>query len=190
MKHTKKPARLSSKAHDAAAFSWGLLEATFFFIVPDVLISYRALSSFKAALRACVFSIAGAVIGGTLMYVWAAHSSQALQAVQAVPAVSSAMVSTTRGDLQQHGTTAILEAPLRLTPYKLYAVLAPASSIGLLSFIVFSILARLWRFVLVASITSCLSRLLGRLLNYRQRLAILCLAWISFYALYFVHNGL
>lgn len=47
-----------------AAFCWGLAEATFFFIVPDVLLTAITIVSVPRALRALVFSLLGATIGG------------------------------------------------------------------------------------------------------------------------------
>jgi hypothetical protein len=42
---------------NAVAFLWGIAEATFFFIVPDVLLSWLALSSHRRGLIACVFAV-------------------------------------------------------------------------------------------------------------------------------------
>ncbi len=43
---------------------WGFAEATFFFIVPDVLLTLIALKNWRLATRACLWSLGGALIGG------------------------------------------------------------------------------------------------------------------------------
>lgn len=49
------------------AFAWGLAEATFFFIVPDVFTTRLALQDFKRALISCIFTLAGALLGGVTL---------------------------------------------------------------------------------------------------------------------------
>ena len=50
---------------NAIASLWGFAEATVFFIVPDVLLSWLALRSPKSGLIACLFALLGALIGGS-----------------------------------------------------------------------------------------------------------------------------
>jgi len=47
-----------------AAFLWGLAEATCFFIVPDVLLSFIALRRLRTALLCCGLALAGALLAG------------------------------------------------------------------------------------------------------------------------------
>src|SRR3546814_3695958 len=56
----------ATRAAHAVSLLWGFAEATVFFVVPDVWISRRALSSWRAALRGCGFALAGALGGGVL----------------------------------------------------------------------------------------------------------------------------
>src|SRR3546814_12347528 len=58
----------ATRAAHAVSLLWGFAEATVFFVVPDVWISRRALSSWRAALRGCGFALAGALVGGVLLY--------------------------------------------------------------------------------------------------------------------------
>jgi membrane protein YqaA with SNARE-associated domain len=64
----------ASSAAPLIAFIWGLAEATLFFIVPDVYLGFVALFDWRRALRALAAPIAGAVLGGALMYALAAYS--------------------------------------------------------------------------------------------------------------------
>src|SRR5580765_8442034 len=131
-----------SSVPKGVAFVWGLAEATCFFIVPDVFISYRALTGLKAALTACAFSVAGALIGGILMFTWAGHSNRALPFVERVPGITSSMVMTAHADYASHGTAALLFAPTRGIPYKLYSVIAPQYGVSVGMFVVVSAIAR------------------------------------------------
>ena len=54
---------VSSRAALTLAFAWGFLEATFFFIVPDVLLTLIACRMLRPALKASVAALTGALIG-------------------------------------------------------------------------------------------------------------------------------
>lgn len=55
---------LKQNALDVAAFIWGVAEATLFFFVPDVLLSYIGLKrGVRAATRASVSAAIGATLG-------------------------------------------------------------------------------------------------------------------------------
>ena len=67
------PSRNSAEAPphrwlNGLAASWGAAEATLFFIVPDVLLSRMALQDRRRALQACLWALAGALAGGTLVW--------------------------------------------------------------------------------------------------------------------------
>ena len=51
-------------------FFWGLAEATLFFIVADVGLSIIALKDKRKGVVACLYALAGALIGGTIMFYW------------------------------------------------------------------------------------------------------------------------
>jgi membrane protein YqaA with SNARE-associated domain len=50
------------------ALIWGFAEASLFFIVPDVWLSFAGREKLSKGIRACVFALAGALIGGAVMY--------------------------------------------------------------------------------------------------------------------------
>ena len=170
------------------AASWGLAEATFFFIVPDVFISYRALHSQKSALTASLYSLAGALVGGSVMYFWALHTTTALHFVQHVPAITQHMFIIANADYVHAGMLALLIAPLRAIPYKLYTVVGVAHGINFLPFIILSAIARLSRFVAVSLVASALVRLLKPRLNAKQLFNVWLGFWLLFYAIYFYVN--
>src|SRR3546814_21158393 len=71
----------ATRAAHAVSLLWGFAEATVFFVVPDVWISRRALSSWRAALRGSGFALAGALVGGVLLYLPGRHHEAALLAL-------------------------------------------------------------------------------------------------------------
>ena len=56
---------MKSGVANALAAIWGAAEATLFFIVPDVFLSWLALSDRRQALIACLYALLGALVGGT-----------------------------------------------------------------------------------------------------------------------------
>ena len=131
----------------ALGLAWGFAEATLFYVIPDIIIGWAALSGRRAGLKMIVAAITGAVVGGLLLYSFAArHPAEARAAVDAVPFVRAAMLETVAGDYSKDGPAAVLRGPGTGIPYKVYAVLAPPVT-GPVSFALLSIPARLERFL-------------------------------------------
>jgi membrane protein YqaA with SNARE-associated domain len=79
-----------------AGFIWGFAEATLFFIVPDVLLTFIALYSFRRSVKVLASILLGALAGGTLMFYAGQRSpDQAKAVVLRVPFVSPAMFEKT-----------------------------------------------------------------------------------------------
>lgn len=91
---------LLKREHMIAAI-WGFAEATLFFIVPDVWLSFVALKKgFRGALWAVCFTVVGAIAGGALIYaasIW--NLGATISAIDAVPAISPGMISEVRSSL-------------------------------------------------------------------------------------------
>jgi hypothetical protein len=170
-----------------AALVWGFAEATLFFIVPDVLLSYLGLKhGVRLAVRTSLFAALGAAYGGALMYAWSAHDAAAAHAaVLAVPAVSADMAARAAAAMEANWFAATLLGPLSSTPFKLYAVLAPQAGAGLGAFALAAIAARLPRFLIVSVGAALLSRALAPYLSERWRLGLLAAAWLIFYVAFF-----
>jgi membrane protein YqaA with SNARE-associated domain len=172
------------------ACGWGFAEATLFFILPDVLLSYFALDRKERLLRLILCALAGAIVGGIIMYYRGFHSPQtAWHWVEAVPAINSELMNSVGKQLNVTGVSAIILGPLQGLPYKTYAVQAVSAGIGLPLFVLFSVVARLLRFMLIAYVARVVSFGLIRYLNMTQKtiLLIWIVAWTSVYALYFFH---
>jgi membrane protein YqaA with SNARE-associated domain len=167
------------------AAAWGFAEATLFFLVPDVWLSFIAARRVRPALVASLFAVGGALIGGALMYLWGLSDPQGATAMlDRVPAVSREMIARVETDLEDHWPSALLTGAFVGTPYKIYAIKAASMGIGLAPFLVVSIPARLARFVLVTLIVGGLFRTVFRHWPDRKRLRWTAVFWVLFYAVF------
>src|SRR5262245_5195363 len=113
----------SSRAALVLAFAWGLAEATFFFIVPDVVLTLIACRALKAAVKATVAALAGALIGGALMYALGSSEPQFARAgLDRIPAISPELIARVGDQIDQSGLLAVMLGPIKGIPYKIYAV--------------------------------------------------------------------
>jgi membrane protein YqaA with SNARE-associated domain len=178
--------RLDGVPGVALAFVWGLAEGTFFFVVPDVVISLAALVRPRGAWRHAVAAIVGAVLGGALLFNWAANRpSSAQAAVARVPFVTTEMFAHAHASYVAHGMGAVFRGPITGTPYKIYAVEAPEFQ-GRTAFLLATVPARGERFLVVCIgfglAGGALRRYFGRT---PLQLALWHAAfWIVFYAFY------
>lgn len=165
---------------------WGFAEATLFVLVPDILLSALSLSRLRTGLVACLWTLAGALMGGAVMYIWGFKNLPgALAVLEALPGISPELLERVHQNLAEHGLVEIFLAPLFGVPYKILAVQAPAAGISLGAFLFISIPARLVRF---ASVTALAWWIFGRLpsrWSHRRKLALLFVCWLIFYAFYF-----
>lgn len=169
---------------NAAAFVWGAAEATLFFIVPDVVLSYIGLKRGpRGALLASLYAAIGAALGGALMFVWSVRDpGGASSAVMAVPAISEAMAERAAEQMRANWFEATLLGPLTSTPFKLYAVIAPHAGVSLPAFALAAVAARLPRFLIVSLGVAWIGRLIEPRLGPNAPVLILTAAWLLFYA--------
>ena len=175
-------------AEGTGALLWGLAEATFFFIVPDVLISMvAARGRLRASLMAALLALAGARAGGWLMYSWGAGAPVKIvyTYLDAVPAVSHGMIERAYEAMLEQEAWAVLWGPLSGTPYKIYAALAPHAGVSPGTFLMISVPARLGRFLLAGLAAFMLRRALRRFLPQLDPLWAWGGFWIVFYGLWF-----
>lgn len=165
---------------------WGFAEGTLFFIIPDLVITFTALFSFKQSLKQLAVVLAGSLLGGWILFSLAARDYPAARkAVDGVPFVSERMFEATRSDYETSGVWALCKGPLSGIPYKVYAVEAPGHA-SLLSFLLVSIPGRLERlaitWVLFAGVGLALRKRIARFPGW----AVLGygLYWIAVYAYY------
>lgn len=165
------------------AFAWGFAEGSLFFILPDVLLSFTALFRPRRAVVHMAAIMIGAVLAGAVMFSWSAQTPAARHAVANVPAVTPAMFERAERDLREYGVAGTAFGPARGIPYKVYAVEAPAHS-NLLPFLLWTIPARLWRFVAVWLGFAGAGVLLRKLGRIGPAPAVHAVFWIVTYAIY------
>ena len=166
--------------------AWGAAEATLFFIVPDVLLSRIALQDRRLALRACLWALAGALVGGALIWTIGTIDPAPARAVFAkIPAIDREMIERVHEQIVDIGPWALFVGPLTGTPYKLYALEAFGAGVGLFAFLLISVPARLIRFVLVVLLTHAVAQGLRPHVGQKPLVWLHALAWGLFYAWYF-----
>jgi hypothetical protein len=171
----------------ALAVVWGLLEATLFFIVPDVLLSLVAVQKPGNALKLSLWVVAGSLVGGALMYGWGLHNpEQALAAVDRVPAISASMVDGVATDLERQGLVATVWGAWRGVPYKVYAAQASSVGFGLGAFLMITVPARLLRFLAIIALARFLARSMPNAWTPAQRRRCLAALWMIFYTGFFL----
>ena len=186
------PGRIFYNRDTLLAFTWGLAEATIFFIVPEVLLSRVAmLRGGKNALRACVWALAGSIIGATVIYYAASigHGPGLLRLMDWLPGITPDLIDQAHDGLEDHGISAVFAGAFTGIPFKLYATHAGSMHVGWFLFLLASAVVRFVRF----SVTSLLAWFIATKLLHslpRSRLQLLHVAfWTVFYAVYFTRHG-
>lgn len=178
-------ARLLSGSGSAGAFTWGLAEGSFFFLVPDLLITLTALYCAKRSLVQMIWVVAGSLVAGTGLFLWSAQDPvSAKEAVAGVPFVREWMWAETEQEFAARGAAGLLTGPMKGTPYKVYAVLAPAH-LSMPVFLLASIPARFERLLISWAVFAAVGwGLRKRRIQDRTRIAFHVVYWVGIYAYY------
>ena len=169
-----------------AAFTWGLAEATFFFVIPDVLLSFIAILDWPRTWKNILAAICGALLGGALLFHWAkADFAQAHSAVLRVPFVRESMFAKVDEGFRDQGLLSVLLGSISGLPYKLYAVEAPNFT-SASSFLLVTPPARAFRFLLVWAGFGAVARWLKKRRHWplSRLVKIYAGLWIASYAFY------
>jgi len=168
------------------SFLWSLFEATFFFIIPDVWLSFASLESLKNGFKNLGFALLGALIGGAIMYILGSYNIISVaRFLEFVPDINSHRLLEVEEILKKEGLTAIFMGPIKGIPYKIYAAYSGALALNFMLFILISIPARAMRFVMTVVITNLVSKIILKKVSLRNKKIILLLIWITLYTLYF-----
>jgi hypothetical protein len=103
-----------------AGFWWGCAEGVFFFIVPDVYISFATLFSLRAGATAWAWSIGGSVTAVCVIYLLSAGLVDYVAFLESVPGISSALIADVRGRLATAGLPVTPWLVLEGVPLKVY----------------------------------------------------------------------
>lgn len=184
---TETEARRSVRA-DWFALGWGFVEATFFFIVPDVLTTRLAMRGLRPALRACMLAWVGAMLGGLLIFGLARDTATAAglrSAFERLPGITPSLIDSAAGSLRAEGLPALFAGALGGVPYKLFAWAAAQNGTGWLEFAFFSAAARLGRFAVTTVGAAAVARVLRHKSPPDKLLLVHAVAWALFYGWYF-----
>ena len=170
----------------AGALVWGFAEATFFFIVPDLLLTAAAvLFGLSRAFRLSVTAALAAAAGGLLMALWGASDASTARAfLLSVPLVGEDLLLRVHGEMEGLWPAGLTLGAITGAPFKIYAVEAGAASVNPLLFALAGFAARLARFSLAIGLTAlgvALARRLGLGCIVPYGLA---LVWAGIYAFY------
>ncbi len=167
------------------AFFWGFAEATLFFFVPDIALSVIALYGIDAGLEACMYALAGALLGGWVMYRWGEKKLEwLLNVFLKLPAIRIVELEKVEEGYKKRGILAVLWGPLLGVPYKIYAVYAH-KFISLSTFVLISIPARVVRFILIVLITPFAIHWMVPNSALSIQICVVLLLWTLFYSVYF-----
>lgn len=170
-----------------AAFLWGFAEASFFFVVPDLYLSFLATAKDRRlGLKGALAALLGALAGGAVIYLWASASPALAAAfIEAVPAISPEMLQEVTRDLSERGLSSLFLGAMTGVPYKVYALQAAGLSLPLESFLLVTLPARLFRWLPVIFLTRYIcAAIAGRWSLGAARAALGCF-WLLFYAAFF-----
>jgi membrane protein YqaA with SNARE-associated domain len=100
-----------------------MAEAIFFFLVPDVLLTLIAARALRPAIKATLAALAGALVGGAMMYAFGSNAPDKAKAfLDYIPAISPQLIERVVFEIDQHGLMAVMLGPIKGIPYKIYAV--------------------------------------------------------------------
>jgi hypothetical protein len=146
-------------------FLWGFSEGTFFFIIPDVLISIVAVFSPRQGRKQVLSVLLGAMTAGAFLFAVARAAPVPTRTVVArVPFIPANMFRVAQQDLDAEGVWGMVRGTQRGIPYKVYVTLA-ADRASWIDFLRASMRARLGRFVVLWGIGSLLGLVLRRLIT-------------------------
>jgi membrane protein YqaA with SNARE-associated domain len=170
-----------------AAALWGFAEATLFFVVVDVLLSFAVLRrGWRTAIAAAGVAAVMATFGGALLYAWGRRSVAGAEAMlDLMPAIAPSMIGAVRDDMAGAWALSLFTGAVSGVPYKIYAVEAGAADRNLAAFLLVSVAARFARFAGAILLTELSRRVLAAFGHEHRATALLALFWICFYAAYF-----
>jgi membrane protein YqaA with SNARE-associated domain len=170
----------------ALALIWAACEASFFFVIPDVVICFITLRyGLRQGLLAVAASIVGAMLGGVIAYFWGQDDIAGARAYfNLLPAISSATIERAGGEIiATEPTFLLLKGAFTSVPYKLYASEAGAAGLSLERLMAMTPIIRLPRFLIAALVTAMIAQFTPQgIRNHKYKL--MAGFWVVFYAAY------
>jgi hypothetical protein len=179
---------------------WGLMEGTWFFLVPDVLLSYIAIRSLRRALVASLGVVIGAMAAACVLYALLGldqgrANTRFERFWSTLPGFRTSMMTRASDYLEADGPRGLLSGPQSGLPYRVFVVEAHRLSIPLSRILLWTPPARLERILLVPLIVAGFRVALFRITrasisagqkSRADRLLVILLSmyWVGIYAWY------
>jgi hypothetical protein len=189
-------ARLQQLARDErlarrAGFWWGFAEGLFFFIVPDVYVTFAALFSLRAGAVAWAASIAGSLTGVVAIYLLVALGVNYVSLLDVIPGISERMLVAVHAQVGAGGG-GLPYTPLLIlggVPLKVYAGVASTAGIGLAPMLLWTVFARIVRIAPTFALVATMRLAFRRTIDTRAIpwCVLLASVWLAFYVFYFIH---
>jgi hypothetical protein len=171
-----------------AGFWWGLAEGLFFFIIPDVYISFAALFDLRAGATAWAFSIAGSVTAVLIIYLlMAILRVDYLGFLPSIPGISDTLIAQTEARLAAEGLPYTPFLAFGGVPLKVYVASAFSLGLPLGAVLLWTFFARVVRIAPTYAVAAAIRLLFGRQIDRRPGIwaAGVGLFWLAFYIWYF-----
>lgn len=168
---------------------WGFAEGLFFFIVPDVWISFAALFSLQAGAVAWLASIAGSVAAVTVIYLLVVGMGLDYAGFLAtLPGISAGMIERVRTGLAAGELPYTPWLVLGGVPLKVYAGAAFSLGAPLTAVLLWTVFARIVRIAPAYAAAAAVRLVFRRTIDARPWFwcGLLVGFWIVFYVLYFM----
>jgi hypothetical protein len=188
------PERIQRLARDErlarhAGLWWGLAEGLFFFIVPDVYISFAALFSLRAGAVAWLCSIGGSAVAIFVIYLLTATLGvDYVSFLDSIPGISARLIHRVGQELAAEGLPYTPFLVVGGVPLKLYGAQAFSLGLSLGSVLLWTVFARIVRIAPTFAVVAAMRLLFGRRIDARATAwcALLGIFWLAFYVFYFV----
>jgi hypothetical protein len=172
-------------------FLWGFAEGVFFFIVPDVYVTFATLFSLRAGVTAWIASIAGSLVAVTVIHFLTEAGVAYVRFLAAVPGISWTMLEHAKLLLS---ATGLPYTPLLImggVPLKVYAGMASSLGISLGAVLLWTVFARIVRIAPVFALAAAGRGLFRNAIEQHPArwIAILVSTWFMFYLFYFLRMG-
>jgi membrane protein YqaA with SNARE-associated domain len=139
-----------------AAGLWGYAEATRFWLIPDILLGWITLNRPRSIVASVIAATVGAVIGGVRMH---QHAREERARLTEIPGINDAVLLDAHERFMSRGWVAVVRAPIDGIPYKVYATESGMAGKPIPELIGWTVLARLWRFLLTAAGAGLIGRI-------------------------------
>jgi membrane protein YqaA with SNARE-associated domain len=167
-----------------AAGLWGYAEATRFWLIPDILLGWITLNRPRSIVTSVIAATVGAVIGGVRMH---EHAREEYARLTEIPGINDALLLDAHERFASRGWVAVVRAPLDGIPYKVYATESGLAGKPIPELIGWTLIARLWRFILSAAAAALIGRVFSRSVRRSEAVWLAGTSgfWVFVYARYF-----